>query len=104
MHPLIREFFSYKREESAEVEEMKQGLVAVMVDVAEQIPYQITLELVEIFQPVIPHLEEVARKLMEFVTDEDLITPCNKLGWFYEGQGFYELAEPWLQEGKAVAG
>ncbi|NEQ66590.1 MAG: tetratricopeptide repeat protein [Symploca sp. SIO2D2] len=103
LHPLIREFFRYKGEESAEVEGMKQGLAAVMVAVAKKIPQSITLESVEIFQPAIPHLQEVARELLEYVTDENLITPCNRLGWFYNGQGLYELAEPWFEECKAVA-
>ncbi|NEQ68294.1 MAG: tetratricopeptide repeat protein [Symploca sp. SIO2D2] len=103
LHPLIREFFSYKREESGEVEEMKRGFVAAMVVVAEEIPYEITLELVKNFQPAIPHLKEVARELLKFVTDDDLLTPCNGLGWFYQGQGLYELAEHWLKECKTLA-
>jgi len=103
LHPLIREFFRYKGEESAEVEEMKQGLAAVIVAVAEEIPQSITLELVEKFQPAIPHLQEVARELLEYVSDEDLITPCTRLGRFYDGQGLYELAEPWYQKCQTVA-
>jgi len=103
LHPLIREFFRDKGEESAEVEEMKQGLAAVMVAVAKEIPQSITLELVEKFQPAIPHLQEVARELLEYVSDEDLITPCTRLGRFYDGQGLYKLAEPWFEECKAVA-
>ncbi|NER20493.1 MAG: tetratricopeptide repeat protein [Symploca sp. SIO1C2] len=102
LHPLIREFFRYKGEESAEVEGMKQGLAAVMVAVAKEIPYPITLELVEKFQPTIPHLQEVARELLEYVTDEDLITPPNRLGKFYLSQGLYELAEPWFEQCKTV--
>ncbi|NES00600.1 MAG: tetratricopeptide repeat protein, partial [Symploca sp. SIO1B1] len=103
LHPLIREFFRYKGEESAEVEGMKQGLAAVMVAVAKEIPYPITLELVETFQPAIPHLQEVARELLEYVTDEDLIRPYTGLGRFYNGQGLYELAEPWYQKCQTVA-
>ncbi|NES24805.1 MAG: tetratricopeptide repeat protein, partial [Symploca sp. SIO3E6] len=102
LHPLIREFFCYKGEESAEVEEMKQGLATVMVAVAKEIPYPITLELVEKFQPAIPHLQEVARELLEYVTDKDLIWPYTGLGIFYKGQGLYELAEPWFEECKVV--
>jgi len=103
LHQLIREFLSDKREQSAEVEELKHGLAAAMVGVARQIPYPMTLELVEYFQPAIPHLEEVVRELMKFVTDEDLIRPYTGLGYFYHSQGFYDLAEPWYQECKAVA-
>ncbi|NER92561.1 MAG: tetratricopeptide repeat protein [Symploca sp. SIO1B1] len=103
LHPLIREFFSYKREEFGEVEEMKGGFVAAMVEVAKEIPYPITIELVETFQSAIPHLQEVARELLEFLTDEDLIRPYTGLGWFYQGQGFYDVAEHWLQKCKVVA-
>ncbi|NES21386.1 MAG: tetratricopeptide repeat protein, partial [Symploca sp. SIO3E6] len=103
LHPLIREFFRYKGEESAEVEEMKQGLATVMVAMAKEIPDPITLESVEKFQPAIPHLQEVARELLEYVTEEDLIWPYTGLGRFYNGQGLYELAEPWFKECKAGA-
>jgi len=103
LHQLIREFLSDKGDEFAEAEELKRGFAAAMVRVAEQIPYPITLELVKSFEPAIPHLEEVGRKLTEFLTDEDLITPCNRLGWFYFDQGLYELAKPWFQQCKAVA-
>jgi len=102
LHPLIREFFSYKREESGEVEEMKRGLVAAMVEVAEKIPQSITLELLETLEPAIPHLKEVARELLESFTDEDLIKPYTGLGSFYNGQGLSELAEPWFEECKTV--
>ncbi|NER95632.1 MAG: tetratricopeptide repeat protein [Symploca sp. SIO1B1] len=103
LHQLIREFFCYKREESGEAKELKRGLVAAMVKIAEQIPQDITLELIKSLEPAIPHLEEVARKLTEFLTDDDVISPCARLGRFYQGQGLYELAEPWLQECKALA-
>ena len=102
LHPLIREFFSYKREESGEVEEMKRGFVAAMLAVAEEIPKSITLESVEKLQPAIPHLAEVARELIDFVTNEDLIAPCTSLGMFYKAQGLYELAEPWYEKCKTV--
>jgi len=67
LHQLIREFFCYKREESGEAKELKRGLVAVMARVAEQIPQNITLELVKTLKPAISHLEEVARELTEFL-------------------------------------
>ena len=102
LQPLIREFFRDKGKESGEVEKMKRGLAAAMVAEAKQIPCPLTLELVGIFQPKIPHLQEVAKEMMEFVTDEDLIWPCIGLGGFYFGQGLYELAEPWFQQCKAV--
>ncbi|NER49712.1 MAG: tetratricopeptide repeat protein [Symploca sp. SIO1A3] len=103
LHQLIRKFFSYKREESVEIEEMKRGFVAAMVAEAKEIPQSITKDLVKIFEPAIPHLEEVARKLTEFLADEDLIRLYYHLGWFYQSQGLYELAKPWLQECKTVA-
>ncbi|NEQ69604.1 MAG: tetratricopeptide repeat protein [Symploca sp. SIO2D2] len=103
LHQLIREFLSDKGDEFAEAEELKRGFAAAMVRVAEQIPYPRTLELVKFLEPAIPHLEEVARELTEFLTDKDLIWPCTGLGLFYQGQSFYGLAEPWLQRCKALA-
>ncbi|NET56007.1 MAG: tetratricopeptide repeat protein [Symploca sp. SIO2E6] len=102
LHQLTREFLRDKREKSAEAKQLKRSLAAAMAAVAEQIPYPITPDLVKYFQPTIPHLQEVARKLTKFLRDEDLIMPCTSLGKFYFGQGFYELAEDWYQECQVV--
>ncbi|MFB2937931.1 tetratricopeptide repeat protein [Aerosakkonemataceae cyanobacterium BLCC-F154] len=35
---------------------------------------------------------------LEFLDDEDLITPFNGLGRFYKGQSFSQQAEVWYQQ------
>jgi hypothetical protein len=73
-----------------------------LVKVAEEIPQYPTKEQIAAFTPAIPHLEEVATNLVDAVTDEDLITPPTRIGWFYEGQGLYALAEPWSNQSLEV--
>ncbi|NEN91451.1 MAG: tetratricopeptide repeat protein [Okeania sp. SIO3H1] len=95
---MIREFFRGKLSESDSVEEMKRGICRVMVAEAKEIPQTPVREKVLAVEPAIPHLEEVAENLTDWLTDDDLIWPFVGLGRFYEGQGFYESAQPWFEE------
>ncbi|MBW4649252.1 MAG: tetratricopeptide repeat protein [Kastovskya adunca ATA6-11-RM4] len=103
LHQLIREFFREKLEGFAQADEMKHAFAAVMVAEAKKIPQQPTLELIESLKPAIPHLEELASQLTNWLSDEDLIMLFTGLGLFYQGQGFYQLAEPWLEKCTEVA-
>ncbi|MBD1942100.1 tetratricopeptide repeat protein [Coleofasciculus sp. FACHB-712] len=98
LHPLIRQFFQQKLNKSAEAEELKRQFAALMVAVAREIPQQPTCEDIINFSPVIPHIEEAANYLIEYINDEDLIWSFTGLGRFYNGQGFYQQAEPWLKQ------
>ncbi|MFB2896967.1 tetratricopeptide repeat protein [Aerosakkonemataceae cyanobacterium BLCC-F50] len=98
LHPLIRQFLQKRLDELTQAEEMKRTFAASMVAVARQINYQLTREDVINFSPWIPHIEEVANNLAEFLDDEDLITPFNRLGRFYQGQSFSQQAEVWYQQ------
>ena len=98
LHPLIRQFLQKRLDELAEAEEWKRSFAASMVAVAREIDYQLTREDVINFSPWIPHIEEVANNLAEFLDDEDLITPFNGLGKFYYGQSFSQQAEVWYQQ------
>ena len=100
-HSLIREFLRTK-EAQFDSEELKQVVCKVIVAKGEEIPQHITVDQVTTLSPVIPHLQEVATHLPEYLTDEDLITPFNGVGIFYEGQGLYNLAEPWFVQGKDI--
>ena len=104
-HPLIREFFRNKLSGLDFVEEMKQNICRVIVGAAEKIPYNndITVEQVKEVEIDIPHITEIADNLAEYLSDDDLITPFIRLGRFYEGQGLYPLAQPWLEKGKEIA-
>ena len=101
-HTLIREFL-HTKESQFNSEELKQSLCKAIVAVGKKIPKNITVDKVTTFSPFIPHLEEVATHLPDYLTDEDLITPFVGLGDFYHGQGLYNLEEPWLVQGKEIA-
>ncbi|MDY6938282.1 MAG: tetratricopeptide repeat protein, partial [Cyanobacteriota bacterium] len=96
-HPLIREFFALKRGEYPEAEEWQQQFIAQMVAVARKIPETPTRAEIQSLEPQIPHLVEVAERWVGEVDDEDVITLFTRLGRFYQGQGFYSLAEPWYK-------
>ena len=102
LHPLIRQFFQMKLDESSEADKVKTAFAAEMVEVAKQIPQQPNREDIFNLTPFIPHLAEVATHLSQYVSDEDLMGSLTGLSWFYEGQGLYQQAEPWLQQCEKV--
>ena len=102
LHPLIRQFFQMKLDESSNADEVKTTFVAEAVEVAKQIPPQPNREHIFYLTPRIPHLREVATCLSQYLSDEDLIWTFTGLGWFYQGQGLYPQAEPWLQQCEKV--
>ncbi|MEH1839430.1 MAG: tetratricopeptide repeat protein, partial [Nostoc sp.] len=102
LHPLIRQFFQMKLDESSEADKVKTNFVAQMVEVAKQIPQQPNRKHILNFTSHIPHIAEVATCLSQYLSNEDLIQPFTRLGWFYQGQGLYQQAEPWLQQCEKV--
>ena len=98
LHPLLREFFQYQLTGLERAEEFKRSLCKVMVAVAKYIPYTPTLEQIKAVSTAIPHIAEVARNLIEYVSDDDLIYPFIGNASFYNGQGLYDKAAPWLEE------
>ncbi len=95
LHPLLREFFQSEFKGLEQAEEFKGWFAQVMVAVAKQIPETPTLEEINAVSLAIPHIAEVANNLIQYVSDEDIISPFVGLGRFYEGQGLYTQAEPW---------
>jgi tetratricopeptide (TPR) repeat protein len=98
IHPLIREFLRLKLDESEQADNVRKAFVPVFVEIAKTIPQFPTIDLIESLKLAIPHLEEVAVNLTNTLSDEDLIYPFVGLGSFYQGQGSYSLAAPWLQQ------
>ncbi|MEH2173158.1 tetratricopeptide repeat protein [Nostoc sp.] len=98
LHPLIRQFFQMKLDESSEADEVKTAFAAQMIQKARLVPEQATHDLIKEVASFIPHLAEVANNLTAYIRDGDLIFIFRGLGWFYQGQGLYEQAEPWLKE------
>ena len=109
LHQLLREFFRTKIGE-LECKPMKTALATVLIEVAKQISYNPTLEVIKSVTLAIPHLQEVAEDLSKlgsradlFIQDDaDLTTVFTRIAWFYGGQGFYAEAEPWSRNCLAV--
>jgi len=98
LHPLIREFFILKLQESLEnIDDWKQDLCRVMVAIAKEIPSTVTLEVIEFTTAYVPHLREIGENLTEWVEDEDSIQPFVGLGRIYEGQSQFTEAEKWYK-------
>ena len=104
-HPLIRDFFQNKLSGLDFVKEMKRNICQIIAGVARKIPYsnEITVEQVKVVEINIPHIKEIADNLAEYLNDDDLTTPFIRLGWFYQEQGLYPLAQPWLEKVKEIA-
>jgi tetratricopeptide (TPR) repeat protein len=100
LHPLIREFFQGQLNQHPSHNKMKRSYTEVMVNIARNIPETPTLEQIKIFEPLIPHLEEVALHLTEWLKpkNQEIVWIFTGLGCFYEGQGLYPLALPWYQQ------
>lgn len=97
-HPLIREFLQEKLSAMLEADSFKQAFVTTFIEIAQSIPTSATLEQINSVKNAIPHLAEVAQNLIDVVNDEDLDWAFIGLGRFYNEQGLYRLAEPWLQQ------
>ncbi|NES18256.1 MAG: tetratricopeptide repeat protein [Symploca sp. SIO3E6] len=98
IHPLIKEFLQVKLEKSALIDDLKQAFATEMAAVAKEISETITRKNIELAQDAIPHLAEAAQNLTAAMRDEDLIWAFVGLARFYQGQGFYALAEPWYEK------
>ncbi|MBD2595056.1 tetratricopeptide repeat protein [Nostoc spongiaeforme FACHB-130] len=98
LHPLIRQYFQMKLDESSDADEVKTDFAAQVVEIAKQIPQEPTRDLIQQLTPLISHLAEATNHLTAFIKDEDLITPFTGLGLFYQGQGLYKDAELWLSQ------
>lgn len=100
LHPLIREFLRGKREESIEVNELKEAFVNATWAVADQIPDSPTYQRIQMAAPAIPHVAEIAKDkdLRDLLNDKYLTVPFVGLGRFYNGQGLYDLGLPWFEQ------
>ncbi|MEH1894249.1 MAG: tetratricopeptide repeat protein [Nostoc sp.] len=98
LHPLLREFFQYQCTGLEQVEEFKRSLCRVMVAVAKEIPEFPTLKQINAVTPAIPHIGEVAKDLIQYLSDDDLIWAFFGNARFYNGQGLYEQTLPWYEQ------
>ncbi|BAY29120.1 NB-ARC domain-containing protein [Nostoc carneum NIES-2107] len=102
LHPLLREFFQYKLTRLDKAEEFKRSFCRVMVAVAKKISYTPTLQQITAVSPAIPHLAEVANNLIQYLSVQDLTWPFIGSAWFYNGQGLYNQALPWLEQCRTI--
>jgi tetratricopeptide (TPR) repeat protein len=98
LHQLIREFLKKKHHNLASGQKQISHFCQTMIDIAQTIPEEPIQEDIKKLKLDIPHLEEVAENLLDIVSDETLIWPFFGLGRFYQGQGLYNLAEPWFKQ------
>ncbi|MEH2194419.1 MAG: tetratricopeptide repeat protein [Nostoc sp.] len=102
LHPLLREFFQYQCTGLEQAEELKRSLCRVMVAVAKDIPEFPTLKQIYNVTPAIPHLAEVAKNLIQYVKDEDLIWAFIGNAQLYQDQGLYNQAVSWYEQSLTV--
>ena len=105
LHQLIREFLREKREQSAQVNDLKKAFVAAIVAVAKQVSDSPTRQQIQTVTSAMPHVTEVAqdKDLKNYLSDKYLISPFTGLGRFYKGQGLYAQAEPWFEQCISIA-
>ena len=98
LHTLIREFFAAKlKTELQEVAEgLQRGVARVMVQVAQQIPQTVTLEVIAQVEAALPHLAEVAQKWTPLLEEStDVMWPFTGLARVAEAQSRWLDAEQW---------
>ena len=95
LHQLIREFFIAKQ---GEADALKRGYCKAMVKAARTIPDTPVLSDIAAVAPSIPHIGEAATELQDWLSDEDVTTPFNRIAWFWEGQGAYAQAQHWKEQ------
>ncbi|AFZ58112.1 tetratricopeptide repeat protein [Anabaena cylindrica FACHB-243] len=94
VHPLIREFLRDKLEYLEKVDDFKQGFVHTIVDIAKQFNKLLTIQQVNKFSPIIPHIAEVENHQYCKKFDDNLsFRTLRGLAKFYISQGLYKQAE-----------
>ena len=98
LHHLVREFLRDKLEGHTQEEELKRRVCRTIVKEAQKIEETPTRQDLLAIAPSIPHIEEVAKNLEDWLEDEDLVWLFIGLGRFYEGQSAYKGAEKWYRQ------
>jgi tetratricopeptide (TPR) repeat protein len=98
LHQIVQEYFRIKLEQrSDQGQGIKSGFCGVMVAQAKTLDDTPTLEQIERVRGAIAHLEETVNQWIASLPEEEIIWPFSGIGRFYDGQGNYELAEPWYR-------
>ncbi len=113
IHALVRWFLQGELTESGEMQlVLERTFATAMIAIAQSVPQSPTSKDIEGIKDVIPHIEDLGKRLIAEVNEakeKQAISPASVpndeiiwvsvgVGRFYEGQGFYKLAEPWREE------
>ncbi|MEO1427801.1 MAG: tetratricopeptide repeat protein [Cyanobacteria bacterium J06633_8] len=99
----FHDFLRDKLENSDFAKQLKQNFSHKIISVGKKLTEEPTVAKIEIFKHNIPHLELVVTELLDYIQDEDLISPFISLGKFYQFQGEYESAISLLEAGLIAA-
>ncbi|MGD1700706.1 tetratricopeptide repeat protein [Dapis sp. BLCC M229] len=98
LHQLVRRYFRDKLEKMEKVEELRSQFCRGMVVEAKKVPHTPVKAEIEELGLSIPHLAQTATEMQQWIEDEDFMWLFVSIGRFYEGQGLYELEEPWRKQ------
>ena len=96
-HQLIREFLHLKETEFTS-QQWQKKFCQVMVEVAREMPYTLTLKNINTLQDSIPHLAEAVTTWQNFLAQEQLVWAFTGLVWFNKGKIDYQQSEYWCNK------
>jgi tetratricopeptide (TPR) repeat protein len=96
LHQIVQEYFRIKLQQySASGEWIRISFCQEIVKIAKNIKKRYTIDELNYFAGVIPHIEEVANYHIDILKNNELIHPFEGIGNFYRSTGNYILAEYW---------
>ncbi|MHC5826169.1 MAG: tetratricopeptide repeat protein, partial [Nostoc sp.] len=113
IHALVRWFLQEQLAESGKTKSfLETTFASAMIVFAQRLPDSATSKQIENIKNVVPHLEDLAQRLIaeiEQARKRQIISPASisneRVIWvfvgitrFYDGQGLYKLAEPWGEQ------
>ena len=102
LHPLMREFFALKLDESDKVDGLRMIYIQTLVEVEKDLRVWVALDQIVYSAKVIPHLKALMQTHDQHLTDDVLLSLLRSVGRFYCKQALYESAELWFNEGIIV--
>ncbi|RCJ21639.1 hypothetical protein A6V25_25040, partial [Nostoc sp. ATCC 53789] len=113
IHALVRWFLQEELANSGETKSVLETIFATaMITLAQSLPNSPTSKQIESIRDIVPHLEDLSKRIiaeikeakevqiisLASVPNDELIWIFVGIGRFYNGQGLYQLAEPWSRE------
>ncbi|MFN9644918.1 MAG: tetratricopeptide repeat protein, partial [Cyanobacteriota bacterium] len=101
LHPLVRQFIRLQsRDQEAVATVWRRQLAAAASQICrERIPQTLTLAQVEMLEPVLSHIRQVAEHGAGELNEEDLLWPFTGLALVAEHQAVYSDARRWHEQG-----